>query len=100
MQRSADAPFWRVFNGVLSDIRTGVYPPGGRVPSESALAEMYEVSRSTVTRAMERLRWIGLVSGPAGGIGRVAPEPRRSRALELVSEADRLRAEADGDSGR
>jgi DNA-binding FadR family transcriptional regulator len=95
MQRRKDAPFWRVFNGVLGDIRTGGYPAGGRVPSESALAETYGVSRSTVTRAMDRLRWIGLVVGPAGGIARVATEPRRTRALELVAEADRLRAEAE-----
>jgi DNA-binding FadR family transcriptional regulator len=95
MHRGIDAPYWRVLNGVLADIRDGMYRPGGRVPSESALAEHYGVSRSTVSRAMEKLRWIGLVSGPAGGIARVAPEPRRGRALELVAEADRLRAEAE-----
>lgn len=67
------------------------------MPTEVALAEQYEVSRSTVSRAMEKLRWIGLVSGPAGMPGRVAPEPRRTRALALVDEADRLRAEAQGD---
>lgn len=98
MHRETDAPYWRVLNGVLADIRDGTYRPGGRVPSESALAEHYAVSRSTVSRAMEKLRWIGLVAGPAGGITRVAPEPRRGRALRLVAEADRLRAEADTDA--
>ncbi|MER7280576.1 GntR family transcriptional regulator [Dactylosporangium sp. NPDC000244] len=97
MQRGKDAPYWRVLDGVLDSIRTGTYPPSGRVPSESALAERYGVSRSTISRVMEKLRWIGLVVGPAGGIARVAPEPRRTRALALVDEADQLRAEAAGD---
>jgi GntR family transcriptional regulator len=97
MDRENDAPYWRVLNGVLADIRDGAYRPGGRVPSESALAEHYGVSRSTVSRAMEKLRWIGLVAGPAGGIARVAPEPRRARALALVVEADELRAEAEAE---
>jgi DNA-binding FadR family transcriptional regulator len=91
MGRETGAPYWRVLDGVLDDIRTGLYPPGGRVPSETALAEAYAVSRSTVSRAMEKLRWIGLVTGPPGGIARVAGEPTRTRALELVAEADRLR---------
>lgn len=95
MRRETDAPYWRVFNGVLGAIRDGTYPPGGRVPSETALAEAYGVSRSTVSRAMEKLRWIGLVAGPPGGIARVSAEPVRGRALGLVSEADRLRAQAN-----
>jgi DNA-binding FadR family transcriptional regulator len=98
MDRENDAPYWRVLNGVLAGIRDGTYRPGGRIPSESALAEHYGVSRSTVSRVMEKLRWIGLVSGPAGGITRVAPESRRARALELVTEADELRAEAEAEA--
>lgn len=44
---------------------------------------------------MEKLRWIGLVVGPAGGAARVAREPRRSLALSIVEQADRVRNIAD-----
>lgn len=93
MNRGTDTPHGRVLGGVLDSIRDGTYRAGGRVPSESALAEHFGVPRSTVSRAMDKLRWIGLLVGPAGGITRVADEPRRSRALALVDEAERLRAE-------
>lgn len=87
-----NAQHMRVLNHVLARIRDGTYPPGSRLPSESSLAETLSVSRSTVTRATERLRWVGLVVGPAGGIARVASEPRRSAALELVERADQVRS--------
>lgn len=91
MNREEDAPYWRVLNGVLMAVRDGTYPAGGRLPSETAMAESYGVSRSTVSRAMEKLRWVGLVTGPKGGISRVAQEPRRTLALDVVSSADRVR---------
>jgi GntR family transcriptional regulator len=98
MASDQDASYRRVLDGVLADIRSGRYPPGGRLPSGSALGEEYGVHRSAASRAVDRLRWIGLVVGPAGGIARVAVEPFRSRALQLVDEAERLRGEADPES--
>ncbi len=86
---------WRVLEAVLADIRAEVHPAGGRLPSEAALAEVYGVKRATVTRAMERLRWIGLVVGKAGGTARVAYEPRRTLALRAVALADEARATPD-----
>ncbi len=91
MDTEKDAPYWRVLNSVLTNIQDGVHPPGSRLPSERALAETHGVSRSTVSRAMEKLRWIGLITGPAGGTARVATEPRRSLALGIVEQADRVR---------
>ncbi|GAA2624008.1 hypothetical protein GCM10010399_64210 [Dactylosporangium fulvum] len=95
MASDQDASYRRVLDGVLADIRTGRYPPGGRLPSGSALGEQYRVDRSAAARAVFLLRWIGLVTGPAGGIARVAAEPHRSAALRLVDEADRLREAQD-----
>ncbi len=92
MESSETASYWRVFNGLLDQIRGGIYQPGARLPSAPALAEQLGVSRATVTRAMERLRWIGLVVGPRGGVARVASGPRRAAALAIVDEADRVRA--------
>ncbi len=89
------ASYRRVLDGVLADIRAGRYPPGGRLPSAGALGEEYGVKPWAATRAVDRLRWIGLIVGPMGGIARVAEEPRRSAALRLVDEADRLRGEGE-----
>lgn len=98
MATENDAPIRRVLDGVLAAVRDGTYPPGGRLPSGPALGEQYGVNRSAASRAVDRLRWIGLIIGPAGGIARVAEEPRRSAALRLVDEADRLRGDAPDDS--
>lgn len=91
MDTENDAPYERVLKRVLADIRDGTYPPGGRLPSASAIAEATGVSRATVTRAMARIRWVGLVVGPAGGLVRVVSEPRRTAALAIVDEAERVR---------
>ena len=99
MASDQDPSYRRVLDGVLADIRAGTYPPGGRLPSGSALGERYGAHRSAASRAIDRLRWIGLVVGPAGGIARVAEEPRRSAALRLVDEADRLRGGQDSRAG-
>lgn len=99
MDTDQGAPHRRVLDGVLADIRSGRYPPGGRLPSGSALGEEYGVYRSAASRAVELLRWIGLVIGPPGGIARVASEPHRSSALELVARADELRAAQEKNAG-
>src|SRR5438552_709978 len=85
------ASYRRVLDGMLTDIRAGRYRPAGRLPSAAALGEEYGVKPWAATRAVDRLRWIGLITGPPGGIARVAVEPYRSEALRLVEEAERLR---------
>jgi len=95
MEKVQEEVYNRVFNGLLRQIRDGVYPAGGRLPSSTALAEYLGVSRSTVLRVMERLRWVGLVVGPQGGIARVASEPRRTEALSIVDSAERVRGMAE-----
>lgn len=42
-------------------IRQGQYPPGSRLPSESALAQELEVSRSTVRLSLSRIEALGLI---------------------------------------
>jgi DNA-binding FadR family transcriptional regulator len=93
------APYRRVLDGVLDGIRSGRFPPGGRLPSGPALGEEYGVHRSAAARAIDRLRWVGLVLGPAGGTTRVAVEPYRSRALRLVEQADEIRSAQQEDAG-
>ena len=40
---------------ILAGIRSGKYPPGSRIPSESSLASTYEIGRPTVRQATEML---------------------------------------------
>lgn len=91
MAGAGDAQLWRVIDGMLQAVREGGYAEGARLPSETVLGGEYGVSRATVTRAMWLLRWIGLVVGPAGTEGRVAGEPMRTLALQLVERAAEIR---------
>lgn len=84
-------PYLRVLKGLLKVVRRGDPAPGGRLPSERALGEAFAVHRSTISRVMEKLRWIGLVTGPPGGIARVAEEPGLSMALELIDRTTGIR---------
>lgn len=87
------SPHWRVLNGILAGIRGGAYPPGGKLPSENALAVAYGVPRTAVTSATRILRFGGLLVGPAGGATRVTQEPMRSRALQWAEDARQIRAD-------
>jgi DNA-binding FadR family transcriptional regulator len=98
MDTENGASYRRVLDGVLADIRSGRYPPGGRLLSASALAEQYRVDKSSAERALFLLRWIGMVIGPRGGIARIPEEPWRSAALRLVDEAARLREQNGGET--
>jgi GntR family phosphonate transport system transcriptional regulator len=43
------------------DIDTGIYPPGGRLPTEAELSQQFRVNRHTVRRALDELSRGGLV---------------------------------------
>ena len=77
---SNDLPkYEQVYEAVLSDIASGRWGPGDRLPSEAELVEAFGVSRITVGRAMRDLQRDGLVerrpgsgtyvADPAGGAG-------------------------------
>ncbi|MDD2922781.1 MAG: GntR family transcriptional regulator [Anaerolineales bacterium] len=46
---------------LLERIREGIYPSGGRMPSESELSEEFGVSRATVRTALAKLAATGLI---------------------------------------
>jgi GntR family phosphonate transport system transcriptional regulator len=59
---AAGGPLWRrIASEVTSDIQTGVYGPGDRLPTETELAERFGVNRHTVRRAVGLLQDEGLV---------------------------------------
>jgi GntR family transcriptional regulator, phosphonate transport system regulatory protein len=60
--RQDGVTLWRqIASKLQQDIGAGVYPPGGRLPTEAALSEMFRVNRHTVRRALEELSRDGLV---------------------------------------
>ena len=58
-----DQPRYRqIFESLRSQIWQGIYPPGKKLPTEAELMQHFEVSRTTVSRAMRDLEQSGLVS--------------------------------------
>lgn len=55
-----------VSNALEKDIRNGIHPVGALIPSESDLEKIYQVSRTTIRKAIELLVDEGLVSVQQG----------------------------------
>lgn len=61
------SPLYTEIAGVLVDeIKTGTYPLGSRLPSETALMRRFACSRNTVRSAMAKVSEIGLISTRRG----------------------------------
>ncbi|MDE2516113.1 MAG: phosphonate metabolism transcriptional regulator PhnF [Rhodospirillales bacterium] len=62
LQRHDGVALWRqIAQALRGAITAGRYPPGGRLPTEAALAQDFAVNRHTVRRALEDLSRAGLV---------------------------------------
>src|SRR6478736_10517679 len=62
VSRQDGVALWRqIANRLQHDIGTGIYPPGGRLPTEAELSQRFSVNRHTVRRALEELSRGGLV---------------------------------------
>lgn len=60
--RQDGVSLWRqIASRLQHDIGAGVYPPGGRLPTEAELSQHFGVNRHTVRRALEELSRGGLV---------------------------------------
>jgi DNA-binding GntR family transcriptional regulator len=58
--------FVQVADDLAGQIERGELPPGRRIPSESDIARLYGVGRSSAKRAVKLLKERGLVYGVAG----------------------------------
>ena len=71
----------RLYRGVaeqmLTMIRSGAYPPGGRLPPERELAERFSVSRPTVREAIIALEARGFIQIKSGSGIYVLPQSER-----------------------
>ncbi|MEU8364357.1 winged helix-turn-helix domain-containing protein [Nonomuraea sp. NPDC048882] len=75
---SSGVPVYRqVANAIRDDITAGRYQPGAWLPSESQLAQMYEVGRDTVRDALAHLRAEGRITTVRKRGSMVATEPSR-----------------------
>jgi GntR family phosphonate transport system transcriptional regulator len=64
---TARTPIWRaIANSVRSDIAEGLYGPGDKLPTESALAQRFGVNRHTVRHALAALSDESLVHSRRG----------------------------------
>ena len=60
-------PKYEVIRQTLADaIVSGTYPPGARLPSESALVKTFNASRPTVNRALRELQLTGVIERRVG----------------------------------
>lgn len=84
----------RIARTLRASIVKGRLQPGEALPSERALAEKYDVNRSSVREAMKRLEGWGLVTIRQGGATRVA-DVLIDAGLSLIPEM----LEAGGELG-
>ena len=81
--RHEGVALWRqIATRLQHEIGTGVYPPGGRLPTEAELSQQFRVNRHTVRRALEELSRGGLVRVEQGRGSFVAED-----VLEYAVEA-------------
>jgi GntR family transcriptional regulator len=75
----------QVADALRAEIREGLYPPGGKLPSESALTKRFKVSKMTVRAAIVQLRGEGLVISRVGYAVLVAePSPPRRMSEDIL----------------
>jgi GntR family transcriptional regulator, histidine utilization repressor len=68
---------------VLRRIRARVWPPGGLIPGEAALAQEFGVARATVNRALRDLAEAGVITRRKRAGTRVAELPVRRARLDI-----------------
>jgi GntR family transcriptional regulator, transcriptional repressor for pyruvate dehydrogenase complex len=79
-----------VYRKMLGQILDGTLPPNSRLPSESALASRYMVSRPVVRQALSRLRDDGFVASRQGS-GSFVQYVDPGRANEIIPDGPPIR---------
>ena len=59
---------------LLADLRNGRWRPGERLPAERQMMESFNVGRSTVRRALNQMKGMGLITQTVGSGTYVAPD--------------------------
>ncbi|MBB3213315.1 DNA-binding FadR family transcriptional regulator [Herbaspirillum sp. Sphag1AN] len=80
----------RVTQTLGEQIRRGEFPPESRLPSENALTERFQVSRTVIREAISRLKSEGMV-GSRRGSGTVVLAPDNAAPFRLKVEVGEAR---------
>lgn len=82
---SAPTPkYRRVYEHLRERIDRGMYQAGQKVPSEAQLMRCFDVSRTTVIRALRDLETAGLLHRRRGAGSFVAERPGATRGVGLA----------------
>ena len=84
----------RVTQALGEQIRRGEFPPESRLPSENALTERFQVSRTVIREAISRLKSEGMV-GSRRGSGTVVLAPDKTAPFRLKVEVGEARDAID-----
>jgi GntR family transcriptional regulator, histidine utilization repressor len=82
----------RIFHAIEGQILSGAWPPGYKIPAETALAETYGCSRMTANKALSELARLGLIERRRKSGSTVRAPVSQSAVLEIHE----IRAEVEG----
>ena len=98
MQTDGQPKYERAYQVIVQRLKSGRYPVGGRMPTESELATHFDVSRATIRRALDMLVQDGYVESKQGSGYRVLTlSPASDTCLTSFTDA-MLRAGHDPSS--
>ncbi len=83
-ESSPSPKYRRVYEHLLARIDQGLYPAGEKVPSEAQLMRRFDVSRTTVIRALRDLETAGLIQRRRGAGSFVAERAGATRGVGLA----------------
>ncbi len=103
LMKGASSKHAAIFEALASDIADGILVPGERLPPQREVAAMLGVDLTTVTRAFNRAREIGIIQAASGrgsfvsGGDAAAVEPRQDvgAVLDLSKNSPPLRETQD-----
>lgn len=75
LDRGSTSTIWlQIMMALEAEISKGTWQPGEKIPSESALQEHYQVSRTSIRRALARLEDQGIIERQQGRGSFVSPQ--------------------------
>jgi DNA-binding LacI/PurR family transcriptional regulator len=86
----------KIYKDIVGGIRTNLYPPGSRLPSEKELSERYNVSRITSKKALEILADQNIISRMPGKGSYVMEEQSNEELQQMILKNQRIQSKTIG----
>ncbi|HBF32495.1 histidine utilization repressor [Rhizobium sp.] len=90
IETSSKSLHQRILDDIESNILSGRWPPGHKIPSEQVLTEEYSCSRMTVNKVLTQLARAGLVLRKRKTGSIVMPQNSQSAILEIYDIKDEV----------